>query len=227
MSRPQRDIRSIPASTFVLLLTVILLSFAALTGSARCEDVWERQFKPRLEQGPHPSPVPWRKDRITYTLNQAKDPTDEEKAAYKRITESMDRAVKLYNENTTNLKKHITVSYSPDTPTADGNSNGSIRIGKNANNTRVCLHEIAHTLGIGTSPQWSGLVAGNAFTGERAAAMLRKITGDKNAVLHADRQHFWPYGLNYDGEVKSDADFAIHCRMVEAICEDLRTAGGH
>lgn len=162
--------------------------------------------------------------RFTYTLQRATQPSDEEEKAYKRITAIMDKAVLLYNQNTTTLHKHLYVKYSPGTPTADGSSNGTIRIGKHINSTATCMHEIAHTLGVGTSPQWRGLVTDGIFTGSHATTMLQELTGNPNAKLHADRMHFWPYGLNYDKEVKSDEDLVRHCKIVEAICRDLNDA---
>ena len=100
-------------------------------------------------------------------------------------------------------------------------------MGKTAHNERVCMHEICHTVGIGTSPDWGNLVEKGVFKGERATKQLREITGDKDAVVHADRMHFWPYGLNFDKEVQSEADLVNHCKMVEAIYEDLQKAGKH
>ena len=159
--------------------------------------------------------------KIKYTLQRAKDPAPADLAAYERITAAMDRATLLYDQNTS-LRSHVQVQYSPGTPTADGSSNGSIRFGGSCN-ARVAMHEIAHTFGIGTAPSWGGLVKDGVFTGKHATRQLREITGDPAAVLHADRSHFWPYGLNYDTEVKSDADLVSHCKMVEAICKDLKS----
>jgi hypothetical protein len=39
--------------------------------------------------------------------------------------------------------------------------------------------------------------------------------------LHADSQHFWPYGINQQNEVKSEADLVAHCQLVAAIRADL------
>ena len=164
--------------------------------------------------------------RITYQLAKAAEPTPEEEKAYAQIQAAMDKAVGFYNKYTTVPRKHLLVKYSPGTPTADGSSNGTIRVGKNAKKAHTLMHEIAHTLGVGTSGQWRKLMVDHVFTGENATATLREITGNPNAVLHGDRMHFWPYGLNYDKEVKSDEDLIRHCKMVDAICKDLRKAAG-
>ena len=41
------------------------------------------------------------------------------------------------------------------------------------------------------------------------------------ALVHADRLHFWPYGLNYSSEVQSEADLTNHCKVVQAIHHDM------
>ena len=47
------------------------------------------------------------------------------------------------------------------------------------------------------------------------------LTGKPDDLVHGDSQHFWPYGLNYASEVKSDADLVGHCKMVVALRRDL------
>jgi hypothetical protein len=85
----------------------------------------------------------------------------------------------------------------------------------------TAMHEIAHTVGVGTAPKWASLVVGGVFTGTHATAELRAITGSASDELNADTQHFWPYGLNYTSEVKSEADVIDHCLIVSAIRLDL------
>jgi hypothetical protein len=157
------------------------------------------------------------KGKLKFTLHLSDK--EEDKDVNDRIKDAMEKAVAAYNLNTS-LKGSVNVSHSPGTPTADGSSNGSIRFGGSIGQ-RVAMHEIAHTMGVGTSPKWAKLVEKGIFTGKRATQQLREITKDPKAVLHADKQHFWPYGLNYDTEVKSPEDFEHHCKMVEAICKDL------
>lgn len=215
---------AIRACALFAVLSLQPLSWAADATPGTSDDAWKGQFAPRLKGGATPIASPKPKDRVTYTLRRAEDPTEEELAAYNRIEKGMERAMKFYNKYTSRIRKHITVNYSPGTPTADGNINGNIRMGKSAHNDRVCMHEICHTVGVGTSPQWGKLVVNGVFTGKRATEMLREITKDKDAVVHADRMHFWPYGLNFDTEVKSDDDLINHCKMVEAIYLDLQDA---
>lgn len=158
---------------------------------------------------------------ITYYLGTAGSPTAEQQEAYNLIREAMDTAVKYYNCYT-NIVKQLYISYVPSVPTADGNINGSIRFGSRASiNHITALHEISHTVGIGTASNWSSLVSGGIFTGKHATAQLRAISGDPQDQLHADSNHFWPHGLNYPSEVSGTQDLVNHCLMVTAIRQDL------
>lgn len=159
---------------------------------------------------------------ITFTFFMPKEASAEERNIFEQMDKAAREAVDCYNENTKGLRKELTLRYSPGTPTADGNINGNIRLGTGARNQRVIMHEIAHTLGVGTAGSWGNVVQDGVFTGKKATEALREATGDKDAVLKADRMHIWPYGLNYDSEVKSPKDFVTHCKIVQAIVEDLR-----
>jgi len=59
------------------------------------------------------------------------------------------------------------------------------------------------------------------WTGTNATAELRAISGVPTDVINGDTQHFWPYGLNYASEVKSEADVIDHCRIVMALRKDM------
>jgi hypothetical protein len=158
---------------------------------------------------------------ITYTLGKVANPTADQTDAYRRIASAMDRALGMYNCYT-NLTKALNVSYNPSVATADANINGSIRFGAKSTMQQItAMHEISHTLGVGTSGAWSPRISGGIWTGSTATTQLRNLTGDAAAVLHGDRQHFWPYGLNYTSEVKSDADLVIHCKLVVALRKDM------
>lgn len=161
------------------------------------------------------------KGNVTYTLQRVSNPTSDQEDAYNRIKSAMDEAVLYYNTYTA-ISKRLTITYNTGVSTADGNINGSIRFGSNRSymNRITAMHEIAHTVGVGTSSQWQKLVANGTYTGSNAIEQLRAITGDKNSVLHGDTQHFWPYGLNYTSEVKSDADLVNHCKIVNAMKKD-------
>jgi hypothetical protein len=171
---------------------------------------------PGLAQAPAPEPAT---GKVTYTLHRPQEPTAEQEKILDGIDKAMQAAVGYYNRYT-KLKKHVTVNYSPGTPTADGNINGSIRVG-GSRNTRTLMHELGHCLGVGTHRNWGKLLVNHQWHGEKANKLLQELTNDPEARLHGDRMHFWPYGLNYDPEVKSEQDLIRHARLVEAIAEDL------
>jgi hypothetical protein len=158
---------------------------------------------------------------ITYTLVKASSPTSEQQNAYNLITEAMDEAVSYYNCYT-DIVLHITVYYDPGVPTAQASWGGPISFGgETYMNHITAMHEISHCVGVGTHSRWQSLVVDGIFTGSHATNQLRAITGNPQDVLHADTQHFWPYGLNYTSEVSGPEDLINHCRMVVAIRKDL------
>jgi len=153
--------------------------------------------------------------KLKYKLAEGSENWDAD--VRKRIVGAMNAAVEIYNANGS-FEKTLTVSYSPGTPTADGNYNGSIRFGGQVGK-RTALHEIGHTLGVGQHPKWKSFITDGKWTGENALRQLREFDGP-DAVLHADRQHFWPYGLNYDNE-GGEENFIRHVKMVAAFRKDL------
>lgn len=159
--------------------------------------------------------------RITYSLAQATDPTDDQKDAYGRITTAIEKALSIYNCYT-DIEKTLNVQYNPSVETADGNPNGSIRFGSRASmNFVTAMHEISHTLGVGADGAYDPLIVGGVYTGPIATARLRELTEDPSAEIHGDSQHFWPYGLNYESEYHSEEDGIFHCYIVSAIREDI------
>lgn len=142
---------------------------------------------------------------ITWTLERASNPTADQQAAYTLITSAMNAAVARYN-NLSDLGKSITVRYDTSVPTADGNLNGTIRFGSNRSymTERTALHEIAHTIGVGTSSGWSSLGGSGTWTGAQATALVRQFDGS-SAKLSTGGGHFWPYGLNYENEFSGTA----------------------
>lgn len=152
---------------------------------------------------------------ITYKLSDGSEKWDPERK--KRIVESMDKAVAFYNEHS-DFKKALTANNSPGTPTADGNISGWINFGGQIG-FRVTLHEMGHTLGIGTHGNWQKNVKDGLWTGKHGLAQVKEFDGPE-AVLHADRMHFWPYGMNFDNEA-SDVNYLRHVKMVVAMCKDM------
>ncbi|WP_052032303.1 hypothetical protein [Streptomyces viridochromogenes] len=155
---------------------------------------------------------------ITWTLERASNPTQDQRTAYDLITRAMNAAVARYN-NLSDLGKTITVRYDPGVPTADGNINGTIRFGNRSYMTeRTALHEIAHTIGVGTSSGWSRLGGSGTWTGAQATALVRQFDGS-GAKLSTGGGHFWPYGLNYENEFSNTAADR-HVRIVAAMVRD-------
>ncbi|WP_086561888.1 hypothetical protein [Streptomyces africanus] len=172
---------------------------------------------------PQSAPAPAR-DRaaaatITWSLVRASNPTEDQRTAYDAITRAMNAAVARYN-NLSDLGKTITVRYEPGVPTADGNINGTIRFGSNRSymNERTALHEIAHTIGVGTSSGWSRLGGSGTWTGGQATALVKQYDGS-GAKISTGGGHFWPYGLNYDNEWSNTAADR-HVHIVAAMVRD-------
>jgi hypothetical protein len=156
---------------------------------------------------------------ITWTLERASNPTADQQAAYTLITSAMNAAVARYN-NLSDLGKSITVRYDTGVPTADGNLNGTIRFGGNRSymTERTALHEIAHTIGVGTSSGWSSLGGSGTWAGAQATALVRQFDGS-SAKLSTGGGHFWPYGLNYENEFSGTAADR-HVQIVAAMVRD-------
>jgi hypothetical protein len=88
------------------------------------------------------------------------------------------------------------------------------------------VHEIGHTIGVGTTGKWLTFgIPGNekgiyTFSGKKATSMLRQIKGDPKAQITMDYQHFWPCGLNYAEEYKSESDLINYCKILNAMLAD-------
>ena len=158
---------------------------------------------------------------VTYTLHKSANPTADEQDAYERISAVMDSAVYIYNKYT-NLSKYINVYYAPGVPTAEASSNGDLRFGESRSYMFVgtAMHEMAHTMGMGTTDAYRSMFKDGVFQGQKAQALIKEIDGP-DAVLKGDSQHFWPYGLNYASEVHSEQDLINHARIVEAMYQDI------
>lgn len=152
---------------------------------------------------------------IRYKLSGGSEKWPEDRR--KAIVAAMDAAVEFYNQHA-DFKKELTANNSPGTPTADANYSGWINWGGSISR-RVALHEISHTLGIGTHENWGKNIKDGKWTGKHALEQLREFDG-KDAVLSADRMHFWPYGLNFDNESDKVKDLR-HVKMVEAMRKDM------
>jgi autotransporter-associated beta strand protein len=160
------------------------------------------------------SVVPSAQAAITYSIAGSWDSDARRDAAIA----AMDAAVGRYNAYGT-FNKTITVTYNSGVATADGNYNGSIRFGGTWPNERVALHEIGHTLGIGTTGNYAGLMTGGNWDGASGLSLLRQFDG-LESTLNGDGAHFWPYGLNFDSE-GAEINRQRHVAMLYAMRADM------
>lgn len=158
-----------------------------------------------------------KKGNFTYTFI----PNNADEATIARIKAAFDKAIAYYN-NFTSIVKHVTVNYSPNTPTADGNFNGWINMGANVKYQQIgtAMHEMAHTVGIGQHWKYNELMKGT-WQGKRANEILQMMTDDPNAVVKGDGQHFWPYGINgYWEDTASEQLYITHALILQGMKAD-------
>jgi hypothetical protein len=134
-----------------------------------------------------------------------------------QIIYSMDGAVAQYNRYGT-FNKHLTANYNAGVLTAQASYSGWIDFG-GSRNYRTALHEISHTLGVGTAPNFCGFVSNGIWTGSNGIAQLRQFDGPA-ANLNSDCTHIWPYGLNYDSEGNTES-YRRHVLMIAALRRDM------
>jgi hypothetical protein len=164
-----------------------------------------------------------KKGNVRYTLAEDANASDEVKANYARIKTAFDNAVFYYN-NFTSIEKQLWVSYSPGTPTADGNFNGNIRVGSSVGyqRTGTAMHEIAHTVGVGQHWTWaSNFIKGGIYQGAFANRLLQFMTQNSTEILKGDSVHFWPYGINGAFEDTGDEMlYIIHALIMQGMKVD-------
>jgi hypothetical protein len=92
---------------------------------------------------------------------------------------------------------------------------------------RTALHEIGHTLGMGTTWQWDANLSAvpGVWIGANGVAQAHAFDGP-NAQMYSDGTHFWGingggnYGLNYDSEGSTE-NFRRHVLMMAAFRKDM------
>jgi len=134
-----------------------------------------------------------------------------------QIVYAMDGAVAEYNRYGT-FRKHVTANYNPGVPTAQANYDGWIDFGGQIG-YRTALHEISHTLGVGTFWNWSTFLQGGVWTGANGMQQVRAFDGP-TATISSDGTHFWPYGLNYENEGGTE-NSRRHVLMVAGFHKDM------
>ena len=155
-------------------------------------------------------------EATTYSLAAGNENWPADKRA--AIIAAMDAAVGFYNRYGS-LNKTLWANYDPNVGTAQAGYGGWIDFGGSIS-TRTALHEMGHTMGVGTFWSWGYNRTGDSvWTGANGNAMVKQLLGP-DAVLYADPAHFWPYGLNYDDENYPLA-FMRHVKVVSAMRIDM------
>ncbi|MCC4213181.1 hypothetical protein [Leeuwenhoekiella parthenopeia] len=155
---------------------------------------------------------------FTFTINGY----DENSPVFTRLKNAIEK-VQYYYNNFTSIKKHVWVNYVPGVPTADANFEGWIRFGSNQSyqQTGTALHEVAHTVGVGTHSKWNELLKGGIYQGSRANQILKLLTQDEDTAIKGDGLHFWPFGINGahedDGQ---DMTYIINTLIIQGMRAD-------
>lgn len=191
---------SVKKASFATAVLVAIAGGAALTGPAEPAHA--------VEGG------------ITYTIERPASPTPDQEDALARIDAAMAPAVELYNKHS-DLRKHLHVHYDPAVATAWGDSGGGIYFGKERvyMQKAVALHEIQHTVGIGTYGEFNELCKNERWTGPRADALMKTWDGP-DAYVRCSNQHIFPYGINYPSEL-NDVSGVRHVQIVDAMNKDM------
>lgn len=138
---------------------------------------------------------------ITWTYNSNGAPADAET----RILAATKGAVDYWNQATSISGYHITVNYSPGTPTADCSYGGWIRMGANSSYQAIgtLMHEMNHGVGVGQLEMWTNYSSPYRqnsspyyWLGQRTTDLIRFLENDATARLKGDNTHMWPYGIN-------------------------------
>ncbi len=159
------------------------------------------------------------KGNVTYSLYRG-EPADP--AVYERIDKAMKEAVEWYNNYTT-VTKHIRVNYHPGIPTAQANYDGSMGFGAKENYQYLgtALHEMGHTVGVGTCSMWNRLCVNRKWIGSHANEILRFMTGNPDLIVEGDNTHFWPYGINgYWEDDGQEMTRIMHVLLIQGMSED-------
>lgn len=133
------------------------------------------------------------------------------------LVNSMNEAVAVHNAYGY-FPMQCTANYSAGVPTAQAGYGGWIDFGGHYS-AFTAIHEIQHSLGVGTVGAWSSRQSNGQWTGDRALQRIRLYEG-AGASIGCDGAHFWPYGLNFDSE-DGPAARERHVKLVSAMRWDM------
>ena len=201
---------SAPAAQWSVVLSRRLDASGAFTGSIQTEAGAAQKFYQLRVTPKAPRVGP-----LTYRLADGNQNWPADIRA--QIIYAMDGAVAQYNRWGT-FNKALTANYNPGVPTAQASYSGWIDFGGQIG-YRTALHEIAHTLGVGTAPNWNNFLSNGVWTGANGIQQIRAFDGP-TATAHSDGTHFWPYGLNFDNEGGTENN-RRHVLMVATFRRDM------
>ena len=171
---------------------------------------------------------------IGYTLTQS---VTNAEGHNERITAAIISAVEYWNDLTNITGHNLWVQHHAGTPTAEASYGGYMQFGANPSyqQTGTALHEMNHTMGVGTHHLWYGPSSplrangsrGN-WLGERANKVVKFFENNNSAVLTGDAVHMWPYGINGAHEDSgSEILYIANGLITQGLCEDgLPPTGG-
>ena len=172
------------------------------------------------------------KGTVSYTLGS--DLTGDNRT---RMEEAMSHAVGLLNNISSINGLWLNVHYGSGTPTAEASYGGYMRFGPNPSYQRAgtVLHEIGHTIGVGTHSMWYGPSSPMRETGSRGqwlgthtTKVMQFIDNNTTSTLGGDHIHMWPYGINGAFEDNGSEMLYISTALIyQALGEDgLPPTGG-
>lgn len=170
---------------------------------------------------------------LSYSFNR-NDATDD---VADRIDKATAGAIDAWAHSTSIQGFHVTMNWSPGTPTADCSYGGWIRMGANPSYQAIgtVLHEMNHGVGVGQHAVWYGpnspfraTGTSGQWMGPRATDLIRFIDNDPKAYMKGDVTHMWPYGINGAHEdTHNTFDYLCHGLITQSLGEDgLPPVGG-
>ena len=154
-----------------------------------------------------------------------------------RIDKAMSSAVSYFNQLTSIQGHSLSVNFGSGTPTAEASYGGWMRFGPSTSyqQTGTALHELGHTIGVGTHAMWYGpssplreTGSGGAWLGGRTTELLQFLDNDPASYLRGDATHVWPYGVNGAHEDNgTEFLYIANALIAQALGEDgLPPTGG-
>jgi hypothetical protein len=147
--------------------------------------------------------------------------------AINRLTNSIKGGTHLYSGWSSLSKNPITVEYNTNVPSATGNFNGIIRFGPDpkCQNIHTMVHEISHTVGIGTTSNWESYYSDNKWTGPLGKQQYEAIDGTSELPMRD--AHFIPY-MTTCASFKPEFYSVIfkHISIAQALVADVGLVNG-